>query len=207
MDAWGMEKNYYSFDAAGFHFIVLDCNYVKQGNSFLEYANGNYFGHGEDTGWSEPEQIEWLRADLAAARLPAVVFTHQSIVGYWKFGNPVNRTNIRQTLAAANRAAGRQKVVACFSGHEHADSQREQDGVNYLLVNSASYYWVGQKYGGLAKYTNPLFAFVTLDSEGIRIEGRRGQFVAPSPAVLGHPSGPYATASIRNRRIRMQSRA
>jgi len=42
MDAWGMEKNYYSFDAAGFHFIVLDCNYVKQGNSFLEYANGNY---------------------------------------------------------------------------------------------------------------------------------------------------------------------
>jgi hypothetical protein len=207
MDLWGMEKNYYSFDAGGFHFVILDCNFIKQGTSFIPYADGNYASHGDDTGWPDPEQSEWLRADLAAAPLPTMVFTHQSVAGYWTFGNPKPRTSIRETLAGANRTSGRQTVVACFSGHEHADSHGQQDGVNYLLVNSASYYWVGEQYGGLAKYRNPLFTFVTADSESIRVEGRRGEFVPPSPATLRHPSGPYATASIRSRKINIQPRA
>jgi hypothetical protein len=135
-----------------------------------------------------------------------VVFTHQCIDGYWNHPAPERRAEVKQALEAANRAAGWQKVCACFSGHEHVDNHSVSGGVNYLLVNSASYHWVGEEYGRLAKYTKPLFAFVTIDAGGaLKLEGRRGEFVPPSPKELGHPSGPYATASIEDRAIRFST--
>jgi len=111
-------------------------------------------------------------------------------------------------LTSANRNAGWAKVFACFSGHEHVDHHSESGGVHYLLVNSASYHWVGEEFGRLAKYTRPLFAFVTLSSDGwLSLEGRQGEFIPPSPKKLGHPSGPFATASIEDRKIRFHTPA
>lgn len=205
MDLWEMQKNYYSFDVGAFHFIVLDCNYLNFGAEYRDFANGNYFGAGEKRDWVNPEQIEWLRADLAAAKLPSVVFTHQGIGEYWSPNSQKNRINVRNTLSDTNRAAGWQKAIAVFSGHHHVDHHGERDGVNYLLVNSASYYWVGETYGSLAKYKDPLFQFVTLDPAGrIAIEGRASSFVPPTPAELNYPYAQHVTASIESRVIAFQ---
>lgn len=203
LDLWEVERNYYSFDHDGFHFVVLDCNYLNRGGRFEDFAHGNYFGTGAQRDWVSAEQVEWLRADLRATRLPTVVFTHQCVGEYWARGAHVNRAPVKAALAEANAGPGGPKVVACFSGHQHADHHAQSDGVHYVLVNSASYYWVGESYGSLARYSRPLFTFVTLDAANgtLSIEGRRGEFVPPTPAQLRHPDAPYATAGIRARRL------
>ncbi|MBC7927755.1 MAG: metallophosphoesterase, partial [Bryobacteraceae bacterium] len=207
MELWEMPKNYYSFDLCGFHFIVLDCNYLNMPGGYVDFANSNYFGTGWRRDWVNPEQLEWLRADLRAAALPTIVFTHQCVGPFWAKDAHVNRSAVKAILTATNEESGWQKVVACFSGHHHTDHHAELAGVNYLLVNSASYYWVGEEYGSLAKYRSPLFTFVTLNPSGqIRIEGRRSEFLAPTPTELHHPDAAHVTASIQERQIRFQPR-
>ncbi|MBK7931745.1 MAG: metallophosphoesterase [Bryobacterales bacterium] len=207
MDELEMPRNYYSFDRGGFHFAILDCNYILDGSRHVDFANGNYFGTGDRRDRVNTEQLEWLRADLAATPLPSLVFTHQCIDGYWNRPAPEPRAEVKALLTEANRASGWNKVFACFSGHEHVDHHSVAAGVHYLLVNSASYHWVGEEYGRFAKYTQPLYAFVTLSADGwLTMEGRRGEFIPPSPKQLGHPAGPFATASIEDRRIRIPHR-
>jgi hypothetical protein len=94
------------------------------------------------------------------------------------------------------------RVVACFCGHEHRDRHNHKDGVHYVWVNSASYFWVGAKYGRMAPYRDSLFAFATFDTSGrITIEGRQSQFESPSPKERGHPEADRLTASISDRRL------
>jgi 3',5'-cyclic AMP phosphodiesterase CpdA len=61
----GLDNTFYSFDAAGYHFIVLDSVLISHDK--LKY-------HG--TIW--PEQIEWLKADLSrvATDTPIILGTH-----------------------------------------------------------------------------------------------------------------------------------
>lgn len=206
MDRLEMPQNYYSFDKGGFHFTVLDCNYILDGGRYVDFSHGNYFGTGDRRDRVDSKQLEWLRADLAATSLPTVVLTHQCINGYWYLPAPERRAEVKAALEQANREAGWAKVFACLSGHEHVDHHSESGGVHYLIVNSASYLWVGEEYGRLARYTHPLYAFITLDPAGaFKIEGRRGEFIPPTPKQLGHPSGPFATASIEDRSFRFQT--
>lgn len=208
MDLWEMPKKYYSFDTGGFHFVILDCNNLNFDGVYKDFANGNYFGTGQKRDWVDAEQIEWLRSDLKSTNRPTVVFTHQGIGEFWARNAQINRVNVREALSEANREAGWQKVITVFSGHHHTDHHGERDGVNYLLVNSASYYWVGEEYGSLAKYKEPLFMFVELEEAGrIVIEGRRSSFIPPTPTELKHPDAPYVTASIENRTIAFKPRS
>ncbi|MEN8131190.1 MAG: metallophosphoesterase, partial [Pseudomonadota bacterium] len=48
----GLERSYYSFDALGYHFVVLDSILIK--------AQEASYG-----GWIDPEQLEWLKEDLS----------------------------------------------------------------------------------------------------------------------------------------------
>ena len=56
-----MPADYYSFEAGDYHFVVLDCNYLKLGDEYVAYDNSNYFQHPEARTYVNPEQIEWLR--------------------------------------------------------------------------------------------------------------------------------------------------
>ena len=64
-DRMGLERSYYSFDAVGYHFIVLDSIHVTRDD--LHYH-----------GMIEPEQMAWLKRDLAHTpkSTPIVVVTH-----------------------------------------------------------------------------------------------------------------------------------
>jgi len=207
MELWEMPKNYYSFDTGDFHFVVLDFNYLHTPGGFIDFANSNYFGAGKRRDWPNPAQVDWLRADLRSATRPTVIFTHQCVGPFWAKDAHLNRAAVRAVLEAANQEAGWQKVIACFSGHHHTDHHAESGGVHYFLVNSASYYWVGEEYGSLAKYRDPLFTFVKLDPKGmISIEGRPSVFLPPAPSELRHPDAANVTASIAERHVRFQPR-
>jgi hypothetical protein len=66
-------KSWYSFDQAGVHCVVIDASFKTDGTS---YAVSNYSW---DNTKVPAEEIEWLKADLAATKLPTIVFTHQML--------------------------------------------------------------------------------------------------------------------------------
>jgi len=43
LDFWSMPKTYYSYDFGGYHFIVLDANFIYQDGKFIDYANANFY--------------------------------------------------------------------------------------------------------------------------------------------------------------------
>lgn len=81
------------------------------------------------------------------------------------------------------------------------DAYRCSGGIDYFYVNSASYYWMGESFGGLAKYRDPLFAFVSIENGVVTIEGRQSEFLPPTPKELNHPNAARVTASTKNRRV------
>ena len=91
-----MPAQYYSFDVIGYHFIVLD------GNDRTDPPQPGY-AH-----FIGEEQKEWLVRDLAASRLPVVIFSHQSLEDENSVGND---EEIRKILEDANSKSIKKKVV------------------------------------------------------------------------------------------------
>jgi hypothetical protein len=114
-----------------------------------------------------------------------------------------NGDEVRTIIAAANKRNKGGKVILCMHGHNHLDGATVVDGVHYVQINSASYLWVGEQYGRMAPYTDPLFAFLELDPAGvIRLTGRNSTFRKPTPADRGYPNANSVTASIASRELR-----
>lgn len=189
VEYWGMQDRYYSFDQKGIHVVVLDGN--DQGPGQKPYYR-----------WVADDQLAWFADDLAKTRLPTLVFVHQSPERP-EDGGLENGEQVQKIMEDANRKAGEQRVVACFSGHHHRDYLRRIGSVLYSQINSASYFWIGSKYQKIRyspaidkkhpyiKYTVPykksLFAVVTLDVANgfLAIAGRGSEFVGPSPWEIG----------------------
>ncbi len=204
IEYWDMVDKYYSFDAKGFHFIVLDANYLNLEGKFVDYSNANFYIDSSHRTWVNPEQLEWLRSDLEATDLPTLVFSHQGLA-HDAFGIK-NRTAIQIILENANAKAGFQKVIACFNGHNHIDTHRQINGIHYIDINSLSYYWLGSKYqcftrysedlykerpvlANLAPYEDPLYTFITINQDSLIVEGKQSRWIGPSPEELGMPPG------------------
>lgn len=184
-----MPGRHYTFDAGDFRFIVLD------GNDRTEPPQQGY------ARYIGVEQQQWLRQQLGATNKSIIVFSHQSLEDE---GGVANNAAVRAILEDANRAAGKRKVAACFSGHHHIDYQRRIGAIDYIQINSMSYFWMGGDYQHVrynetidknypwikytAPYRDPLFAVVTLEPDGsISIAGTQSTWVGPSPWDLGYP--------------------
>lgn len=197
---WGMKERFYSFDLGGFHFIVLDSN-----DRPVDFKGGYPSHLAED-------QIEWLKADLEKTKLNTFVFSHHSLEV------PVcidNQEKIRAVLEAAKAPDGTRKVAACFNGHWHIDHSRAINGIPYHHVNSASYYWLGDKYKHeslspelskkfpvvalTAPYTKPLFTVLEIDGEARKfsLRGAKSAWLGTSPAELGYVSTAIDVATVR----------
>lgn len=222
MDYWGMPAKYYSFDQSGFHFIVLDANYINRGGSYSDYDTANFYIDSSLRTWINPEQLEWLKDDLDKTDKPCIIFSHQSLVNdLW---GVKNRSLVQEIFEAANRKAGKQKVLACFNGHNHIDYYRKLNGIYYIDINSLSYQWLGEKYQykhrygaevdekypmmvNMAPYKDPLFAFIEINETGIKIGGHSSQYIGPSPESLGLTKQVYGypfTANISSRDLSIQ---
>jgi predicted phosphodiesterase len=215
MDFIGMHAPHYSFDVGDFHFVVLDCNFILDDGKHVDYANRNYFIEQARRDRIHPAQVEWLRADLAGTQRQTFIFSHQAFDENWSGWSVPNRLDVRAVIRDANQKAmalsGAPQVVACICGHHHIDEVSEIEGVKYLQMNSASYYWTGGKLGSegpRAVYSNPLYAVMTLDPAGeIVIKGQTGEFHKPTPTDTGFHAADRLTASIIDRTLRFPTGA
>ncbi len=191
-----MENSYYSFSQNGFLFIVLD---------------GNDKEYPEQKGYRSfigPEQVDWIRAQLAQATKPVIFFSHQGIGS--DPGTPgerysiKNATAVRQLFEVHNRNHPESRVIASFNGHTHHDFAENINGIWYITINSMAYKWLGEEYEHLryseevdkdyrwikytAPYKEPLFTVVEISTEGyINMSGKTTSYVGPSPWELGYP--------------------
>ncbi|MGO4288163.1 metallophosphoesterase family protein [Chitinophaga sp. RAB17] len=190
VEFWKAPAKYYSFDANGFHFIVLDGNEHNESKSRPPgYAR-----------FISPVQLAWLRKDLDNTSLPTIVCCHQGLDN--DAGGLENGTLLRYTLEAANKKAGKQKVILVLSGHHHQDYYNRINDIHYVQINSASYQWLGDDHQEMRysaeidkahpyiKYTvpykDPIWAMIEIDTKGtITIQGRKTVFVGSSPEKLG----------------------
>lgn len=202
LDYWGMPKTYYSYDFKGFHFVVLDANFLYQDGKFIDYEKGNFYVNDRLRTYINDEQIEWFRGDLDATKLPTIVLSHQSL---WHYSSGVkNRLTLQKILEKYQK-----KVICCLNGHNHLDFHYHQNGIDYIEINSMSYQWMEDKYrnteryskalygqykwlANIAPYKDPLYAFATVDPKGsMIIEGVKSQWMSPSPYDLGMPKNIY----------------
>ena len=194
-----MDRNYYSFDKGGIHFIVLDPNFLCIDGEYLPYDKGNFYKERSKRAHIDLEQAKWLKHDLRNTDKRCVVFSHQSLE------NTVsNRTEIRAILEAENQHAGYQKVVAAFSGHSHTNYEKKINGIAYIQINSASNHWLGHRFECasrfdeqinkdyplikfVAPYRDCLYAIVKINKHQLKLKGRSSSFIKPTPSEMKVP--------------------
>ena len=196
LDFWCMPKTYYSYDFGGFHFIILDANFLYQDEKYVDYENANFYVDSKIRTFINDEQIEWFDADLQATKLPTLVFCHQSL---W---HGVKNRLALQKIMETNK----ERVICSLNGHNHTDYHFKKNGIDYIGINSMSYQWVSGKYESterfskelykeygnlhhIAGYKDPLYAFASLNPSGkMKIEGVKSDWISPSPFEMSEPN-------------------
>jgi predicted phosphodiesterase len=169
--SWGIDASHYVRDIGGIRFIVLD------GNEKRPSHRGGYPSHiGEN-------QQRWLKEQLRSSEIPVVVLSHQPLAGHAAIDNAAEL----QSLLANFKS----KILLCINGHSHLDALYRKEGVSYLHLNSASYYWVGGE-TRMAYYSEPLFTTLTINSRcgTIEIAASSGRWSDKSPEQIGYFDNP-----------------
>ena len=182
---YGMPGLYYSTDLDSIRLIVLDGN--DPGSPKYNGGYASYIG---------PQQQDWLKSELENAVKPVLIVCHQPIAGIYTIDNAEEIQRILSEFSS--------KILLAINGHAHVDQHIEVGGVHYVHVNSASYYWVGEKFAHTSlpaeiheqfpalKFTCPysqaLFSFLTIDPirKRMTVEGRHAEWIGPSPQQLGY---------------------
>jgi 3',5'-cyclic AMP phosphodiesterase CpdA len=137
MDRLGMERNYYSFDAHGWHFAILDTMFE------VKTDNGPTY-----TGKIGDEQLAWLARDLGrAGTRPKVVVMH--IAAFCAIGqingDPDTKAVTPGMVVADNKALRlileRHGVKVVLQGHSHMIEDYTFNGVTYLTSPAVSACW------------------------------------------------------------------
>jgi alkaline phosphatase len=112
---------HYSFNHGGFHFIVLDSCFRADGEPYQR----------ENFEWTDANipasQLDWLRADLAKAGKPAIVFAHQRL-------DEAGNHSVRNAAAARETLERAGNVVAVFQGHSHKNDYQQIAGIHYCTL-------------------------------------------------------------------------
>lgn len=144
------ENSYYSFDAAGYHFVVLDACF----NSDHEPYGRNNFT------WTDANmparQLEWLEADLKKAEGKAIIFAHQRL-DVTKQHSVKNAETVRKVLE------GSAKVIAVFQGHSHQNDLQDIAGIHYCTVAAMV--------EGSGEQNNAFARLDVLPDDVLRVEG------------------------------------
>lgn len=185
IQAFGMPSAYYAQVIQGVRILVLDGN--DPGSPTSKGAYASYIGK---------EQQDWLNQQLKDSKEPVIVISHQPIAGIYTIDNSVEIQNLLSVHA--------NKIILALNGHAHVDQFLKVGGVSYLHLNSASYYWVGEKHSHLSldaathaafpdlsrtcPYAEVLFGILTLDRKkgSLTLSGRKSSWIGPSPMELGY---------------------
>ncbi|WP_316835998.1 metallophosphoesterase family protein [Pedobacter nutrimenti] len=182
---WKMPARYYTKEINGVCFIILDGN-----------DKGSPTHKGGYPSYINDEQKIWLQQQLKQINKPIVIVCHQPLAGALAVDNAAE---IQDILSAAS-----DKILLAINGHTHIDCQLLIKGINYVHINSASYFWVGSKYkhdsyseeihtshpwiSSTCPYQDALFTTLTIDPSfgTIHIEGRKSNWVGQSPEQLNY---------------------
>ena len=148
------DKNYYSFDQKGFHFIVLDGNYTSDEK---DYNKDNFRGV---LSYIPVKQVEWLKEDLQANQLPSIVFIHQLLDDSKGMKRSAqNAPEVRKIMEGSG------KVLCVFQGHVNAEK--------YSMINNIHYYsFISTVYGSGLKHNS--YVIVDVSKKGtLKINGYR----------------------------------
>lgn len=147
-----MPAPHYSFDNGGFHFVVLDACYLKDGTA---YNHGNFTP--QET-YVPPAELEWLEKDINAAKTPVVVFGHQRL----DTDTGVSVRNAAEVRAVLEKTGW---VIAAFMGHDHKGG--------HTMINHIHYYTLIAVVEGSGEASSS-YAVVEVSPEGdIAVTGYR----------------------------------
>lgn len=152
--------SYYSFDKGGVHFVVLDSSFTARGDSYSGIPGSAGSGYKWDDANVPAAELDWLRADLAAAKAPAIVLTHQQLNNQELVDaafDPKHAPRNAAAVRAALEASG--KVLCVFGGHYHDGGYQEINGIAYIVLQANA------AYGNDVSYHNQ-YATVKVFSEG-----------------------------------------
>jgi 3',5'-cyclic AMP phosphodiesterase CpdA len=142
-------KTYYSFDAKGVRFIVLDSIFITPDRHY--------------EGRIDEDQLAWLKAELAgvAAATPVIVVSHIPLVtAYMDYNDEVAASNARpHQLSVANTNQifplfHGHNVLGVLQGHTHVNERVEWQGVPYMTSGAVcGNWWHGTHLGSAEGYT------------------------------------------------------
>jgi 3',5'-cyclic-AMP phosphodiesterase len=143
MERLGMERSYYSFDAFGWHFVVLDSI------DPIDSSHGPSYVPRIDE-----QQLEWLRFDLGAhAGKPTVAVSH--IPAFSQLGQirgdagmPSVHDRVLHNGRDLRLILERHQVRALLQGHIHKTEDFYFNGVWYLSSPAVSAAWWGGNWRG-----------------------------------------------------------
>ncbi len=132
IDNSGIEpgRSYYSFECKGIHYIVVDADYTvaEPHRPFgLDTADNPYWTWRD--AWMPEAELSWLKADLAQNKLPVIVFTHQLLHREKTEDHTLKNADVVRSILESDG-----KVIAVFSGHDHAGDMAEINGINYFVL-------------------------------------------------------------------------
>ncbi len=161
LDRLRLKQRFYSFDHSGWHFIILDN---------IQRREPSYYGD------LDPEQFEWLKADLARNKLPTVVVTHIPLMsissmfdgGRGPKGNgfiyETSDANMHHNVRPLVKLLAANHVKLALSGHMHQVDQVEYLGITFCCNGAVcGNWWKGphlefaEGYGIVDLYPNGTF--------------------------------------------------
>jgi 3',5'-cyclic AMP phosphodiesterase CpdA len=195
----GLKNSYYSFSIDRFKFIVLDACYIKTPYGVEPYFKRNFDKCKDAYPYLPPEELEWLKNELAEEDKYYILFSHHSLANGFMNRGIYNRAEVREILEKRNENSKR--VLLCMNGHDHGDAVYEINGISYYTLNSMSYIWHGMKetfnyseeihaqypyLKDMIIYNEGLHTIVTASDEGhVKIEGMTGNYQNIAPSDIG----------------------
>jgi 3',5'-cyclic-AMP phosphodiesterase len=161
LDEFGYSKTYYSYEVAGWHFIVLDSfDLDKEGPEYTSRIVG--------------EQLDWLKADLrtTAPTTPIVLLTHVPIISAANFFDRKTETDSDITVLRTRMHVDyrdldalfvkHRNVKLCLSGHLHLLDKVEYNGVTHICDGAVC----GDKWKGPRQQTPEGYGLIDLYADG-----------------------------------------
>ncbi|GAB3702120.1 hypothetical protein GCM10027592_31170 [Spirosoma flavus] len=140
VDLMKIGNRYRSFDKNGWHFIILDSVQLTPENKWY-------------TGFIDPEQMEWLKGDLAKtdAKTPVLILSHIPIFSPTGFFSEQNVKNGNWSISGGLVLSNTPELIKLFyqhpnvkaalSGHMHLLDRVDYNGVTYLCNGAVSGNW------------------------------------------------------------------
>jgi 3',5'-cyclic AMP phosphodiesterase CpdA len=178
MDRLSLRSPYYSFDRGAWHFVCLD-NVARRGNSYY--------------GALDPEQTEWLKADLRSVgrTRPICIVTHIPILSACVFFDPDSdkpdgygvrdsdmHHDVRSLMSILKPDDGAYDVKLALSGHIHLLDRVEYRGITFICGGAVSGNWWKGAYQGC----EPGYGLFDLWPDG-RFEHRYVKYASEAAAM------------------------